>query len=1408
VKDLGTVTRVNKGTVDVQCGGIRLSNVDVAAPLTCEDLEVGDRIQLHWTTNQKAYIAHRLGRGSIARTAEAVSQAPPPVPTIKPIPTTGGEIDWTLSTDDKTISYWEVDARPIGTKEWGYREYPLQVTSPRHKSIYPNMNLEFRIRSVSKAGVSSEWSALVSGLIADELTSTVQIGPAQTVDVWGILDFLGNPVIKAVSTGDLESGSTPFVSGSTGWQWGTDGVLEANNSTIRGTAKSITLTSGDGHVNAGTLAIGGGGTLAKIVPVPDNDWTINNQPFAAYTASPQSGEAPLSVVFEDRSWGSPDAWLWDFGDGSEPSTEQSPTHIYTEAGTFTPSFQVSKGVLTDTTTHQDEIVVSLAPPPPEDVRVTTGLQSLYYFTAGAGTTIADTGGVGAAYNLTIPEPAAVTWGVDYLEINANTDIKGGVATKIIAAIQASSAFTIDAWIEPGASVGTANARIIALDSAWNQCNTDLIQVEDGTKRYSCQILTNLAINQPYTPNNTKASGIQHVAVTFDVATSTYRFYVNGLVQDTETITGDVTTWYTAAILHLGCRFGGTKPWLGRFYLVGVYSAALTDTEVLQNFKAGYSSTPVATDDSHYIEFLLQKASSATANDGIALLLVDGLQVAATSQLDLYDMWSWFNKLRMGAVEGIDAGTSGTFYLDELLVNTTGTLIGSGGAAGGELIDIDHELGTLAEYNSTVTDGGKLSAHADAAQRGTTYGMKVVVDSTNVKYGQATIMATPSSGKLRVRFYIDMNAITMGSGEAFTVLYVGRSVAPLCLCYVALNYTTATSYFFTLHVTTDDGGTYDIRTYQPPDPPSPSDGPNPRQDDTCPITLNHVFVDGANGKDTNAGTLALPWKTIATANLRVTKNMTVNVRVGTYDEQIKPVATGTATEPIVYRAYGNEKVIIRGTAAANNMATLLGDYTTLYGFAFATGIVTKAASWVRLGGTHNTVMACTMFKAGDPLAMVTQGANDVGVLVTGTNSLVTTTSIEGMAQGININAQVRSLEIRKSTIGPTGSHCIITTPAGAVFQKIWIHDNTIQSSGKSDGVHFLPPPIAEAGSSTVNHRGVLVQNNVIRYCCENAVDMKGAQYCFVDGNVLYGHLGCNEPLKQGWNRNAFGTVTKGGSYPFGADNCIRRNILFDTCSGVYMLEGYKVYNNTFVNLHHDYLGSNDKGGLIEKVAGALTFSPVHFKGTSGQDLVFVNNIVSDNDNEMGWKFDGNWKGRLDYNLYYNPTRQVRFANRTTADLYTWVNGLAAWQTLLATKADVTGDEANSIEANPVFVNVPVDPVIPLPGKDSTYDFSLRSTSPALNEGGWLTQANGEGSGTSLTVDDARFFHDGFGFVDEDGVSIADTIVIGTAEPVQIKAIDYTTNKITLVAARTWADNAYVYLNYEGTAPNIGAWEGTY
>ncbi len=62
-------------------------------------------------------------------------------------------------------------------------------------------------------------------------------------------------------------------------------------------------------------------------------------PVADFSASPLSGNAPLSVTFTDLSTGAT-SWLWTFGDGAT-STAQDPVHVYANPGLFTVSLQAT-----------------------------------------------------------------------------------------------------------------------------------------------------------------------------------------------------------------------------------------------------------------------------------------------------------------------------------------------------------------------------------------------------------------------------------------------------------------------------------------------------------------------------------------------------------------------------------------------------------------------------------------------------------------------------------------------------------------------------------------------------------------------------------------------------------------------------------------------------------------------------------------------------------------------------------------------------------------------------------------------------------------------------------------------------------------------------------------------------------
>jgi PKD repeat protein len=63
-------------------------------------------------------------------------------------------------------------------------------------------------------------------------------------------------------------------------------------------------------------------------------------PEAAFSATPTSGTAPLTVNFTDQSTHNPTSWMWEFGDGNT-SSQQNPQHTYQAAGIYTVQLTVA-----------------------------------------------------------------------------------------------------------------------------------------------------------------------------------------------------------------------------------------------------------------------------------------------------------------------------------------------------------------------------------------------------------------------------------------------------------------------------------------------------------------------------------------------------------------------------------------------------------------------------------------------------------------------------------------------------------------------------------------------------------------------------------------------------------------------------------------------------------------------------------------------------------------------------------------------------------------------------------------------------------------------------------------------------------------------------------------------------------
>jgi len=113
--------------------------------------------------------------------------------------------------------------------------------------------------------------------------------------------------------------------------------------------------------------------------------------------------------------------------------------------------------------------------------------------------------------------------------------------------------------------------------------------------------------------------------------------------------------------------------------VDLYYATATGYSLVARAKndAGTSVTQLAflSDAPHYVEIYLQRAATNISSDGSLTWWIDGTAKTSITSLDNYDRFPNFVDLWWGAAINVDAGTSGTFYLDELVVNDDGGVIG-------------------------------------------------------------------------------------------------------------------------------------------------------------------------------------------------------------------------------------------------------------------------------------------------------------------------------------------------------------------------------------------------------------------------------------------------------------------------------------------------------------------------------------------------------------------------------------------------------------------------------------------------------------------------------------------------------------------------------------------------------------
>ncbi|MEM7168210.1 MAG: LamG domain-containing protein [Planctomycetota bacterium] len=247
-----------------------------------------------------------------------------------------------------------------------------------------------------------------------------------------------------------------------------------------------------------------------------------------------------------------------------------------------------------------DILLTVCVPP----RVTDCLLVYYDFCDGQGDIVHDTSGEVPAIDLTIADPANVTWlPGSGLSVDTPTVISSITpATRVIDACVAAEELTIEAWVQPGNDTQAGPARIVALsENGFPGGGNAVLGQEAGDYRTRARTTTTLQYGKPELSGPAVDTGaVQHVVFTRNAAGMEH-LYVDGVLVDSQEKLGDMlTVWGTSYPLALANEPAPTipggffRPWLGNLHLVAMYKKALSTSEVFQNYAAGFVFAPTIT----------------------------------------------------------------------------------------------------------------------------------------------------------------------------------------------------------------------------------------------------------------------------------------------------------------------------------------------------------------------------------------------------------------------------------------------------------------------------------------------------------------------------------------------------------------------------------------------------------------------------------------------------------------------------------------------------------------------------------------------------------------------------------------------------------------------------------------------
>ncbi|HOT10449.1 MAG TPA: hypothetical protein PK710_11795, partial [Polyangiaceae bacterium] len=228
------------------------------------------------------------------------------------------------------------------------------------------------------------------------------------------------------------------------------------------------------------------------------------------------------------------------------------------------------------------------PPEPNlDGRVTTGLQVLYAFMEGQGTTVKDYAPNLDPIDLKIESFDHVKWKPGGgLHIAGATRIAASNTQRLIDACRKQNAITVEAWIEPEPNEPQSFAPFASLSFSSSLCNFTLAQ---QNHQFAFRLRTTNSDNQGMptllSETNAVTDTLTHLVVVRNQS-GLVRFVVDGVEKGKQQRNGSFSNWGSNAMLTVGNAFSEDPTWLGTLYLIAVYCHPLMDSDIAKNYAVG------------------------------------------------------------------------------------------------------------------------------------------------------------------------------------------------------------------------------------------------------------------------------------------------------------------------------------------------------------------------------------------------------------------------------------------------------------------------------------------------------------------------------------------------------------------------------------------------------------------------------------------------------------------------------------------------------------------------------------------------------------------------------------------------------------------------------------------------------